>query len=90
MGITMNKQHGTDGMDYAIDIGKHKKRKEVDKVGKNKLIEVTNINDMKLHAILWHVVKRHKMLLMTTYATVITTLYIVNGLPIAVHNLFGR
>lgn len=80
------------GDPYAPAIAKHNKKKGADTMKKAKesnIPRVTNINDLSTGKIIMHVVLRHKFLIAVTYGAIITALYIMQGLPIAVANLRG-
>ncbi len=71
---------------------KTNKKKGADTMKKAKgsnIPRVTNINDLSTAKIIWHVVTRHKFLLAVTYGAIITALYIMQGLPVAINNIRG-
>lgn len=71
---------------------KHNKKKGEDTMKKAKesnIPRVTNINDLSTSKIIWHVVARHKFFIAVLYGAIITIMYIMRGLPIAIANLRG-
>jgi hypothetical protein len=53
-----------------------------------KQVKSANLDKIKTGTILWHLVKRHKFVLVTTYAIVLTVLYMLPFLPDVLTNLF--
>ena len=53
-----------------------------------KQIKSASLDKIKTGTILWHLVKRHRFVLVTTYAIVLTVLYMFPFLPDVLTNLF--
>lgn len=83
-----------DSMEYLTDIAKTKKERDNMTDYKNTGKRVKAIDDIlgqvSFGQILWYEVRKHKFMLSVAYGLAITALYVVNGLPIAIHNVFGR
>ena len=48
------------------------------------------LSQVSFGQIVWYEVRKHKFMLAVLYGILITSMYIMNGLPIAIHNVFGR
>lgn len=53
-----------------------------------KTTKTTNIDDMSTLAIVLHLLNRHKLFMVVTYASILTFMYLLQGLPIAIHHVF--